>query len=125
MPDITIIRVFNGSSIEPIRIPDEITALARSLPEDHPSYFNITPDQSQAPVDRLVLSHYRPEGVANAVRYMAAARNGEIDRRAPINVCPTTDGDWQVLDGNSTATIALAAGWSTLPVTIVAADDDA
>jgi len=120
----TTLPVFNGSEIELIPLPPEITALAQDLPEDAPAYFVTAEGQTELPVDQLVLSHLRPEGVANAVRYMAAARNGRQAPRAPIDVQSMSDGRWLVIDGNSTAAIARAAGWSIIPAMIVATDSD-
>lgn len=88
------------------------------LPDEHCAYFLATPDQTLLPVSGLVLSHYRPDGVANAVEYLRAARAGEMARRAPIDVQSWGDGKWLVTDGNSTASVAIAAGWSTLPAIV-------
>jgi len=55
-----------------------------------------------------------------AVQLMAAAYAGEHDRRAPITVQPIADGLYLVLDGNSTVTAAVAAGWPDVPCLVQA-----
>lgn len=91
----------------------ELRDAARSLEYDHRLYFDVRTGEA-LPLDSLVLSHVRPDGVANAVRYMRQAATGEIPVRAPISARPLEDGRFEVVDGNSTATVAILAGWRTL-----------
>ena len=85
------------------------------LPENHAAYFVIDADTRSLPLDRLVATRMRPEGVANAAIYMLAASKGETPRRAPLDVEPTGDGCWRILDGNSTFAVAKLSGWTSIP----------
>ncbi len=92
-------------------------AIEERLPEDPWSYFVQVAGTIMVPVDKLATTRARPEGIANAERYMRMASRGEMEKRKPISVkrgAPGTE-DWIVLDGNSTTAIAKKNGWKTIP----------
>jgi hypothetical protein len=108
-----------GGRVTEIEVRAQIVASARQLPYAPDRYFLTTEAAVLLPVDSLIQSRARPSGIANAVKFMRAAYDGEKSRRAPIDVRELGEGRYLVLDGNSTATIAAAAGWPALPCRII------
>jgi ppGpp synthetase/RelA/SpoT-type nucleotidyltranferase len=96
----------------------EKRAAAHDLPEDPWRYFTKTPGAELVPVAKLQTVRARPEGIANAAKYMAMAYNGEGDKRKPLSVKKNQDGTYTVLDGNSTTAIAKSQRWKMIPVTV-------
>lgn len=90
-----------------------------TLPEEHGKYFDLTGDSSTVPVSALRPIRARPEGVANAGRFMREAYDGVKTRRPPISVRAEADGSYTVLDGNSTYANMAQAGWESAPVRVV------
>jgi hypothetical protein len=117
MKPFTIKVLKEGGRSEELAIPAEIVAAARCLPHEPGRYFEMT-GASQLPVTSLVQSRARHDGIAKAVKYMGAAYRGEKSRRKPIDVERLDRDRYLVLDGNSTVTVAVAAGWPTLPCRI-------
>jgi hypothetical protein len=67
-------------------------------------------------LQREVAQVWRAEGAfAIAIKVVAAAYAGRHERRKPILVEPLEAGRYLVLDGNSTVSVAIAAGWPTIP----------
>ena len=64
----------------------------------------------------------RPEGVVNSLSFMVQSANNEIPKRGSLLLRDNGDGTFSVRDGNSTYSIAKAAGWPELPGKII---DDA
>lgn len=93
------------------------------LPEGLESYFVTDSSAFDIDIDRLQPTRRRSEGVESAARLMAAARNGEHPKRAPITVRPDGENGFIILDGNSTYAVALASGWRQLRCKL--ASDDA
>lgn len=91
---------------------------ARALEYDPARYFSVDQDAISIPVERLLLSRARPEGISNAVVRMADASRGRRDRRGPIRARALGDGMFLVLDGNSTVVIASLAGWPDVPCVV-------
>jgi hypothetical protein len=90
---------------------------------EHERYFVLPPDALLVPLERLRPTKppsSQPESVAVARRRMLDAAAGEIPRRAPLLVRERGDGTFDVLDGNATYAVALAAGWPDLPVVVEA-----
>jgi hypothetical protein len=99
-------------------IPERVIEAARGLVY-HPSrYFVLPQNCSSIPLTALVRSRARPDGINRAIELMAAAYRGAHDRRVPIRVRPIADGRYLVVDGNSTVTVAAAAGWPDIPCLI-------
>jgi len=87
-------------------------ATPEKLPESPWRYFKKTAKAVLIPLDKLQTIRARPEGIANAEKFMAAAYNGEKERRKPVSLKKNEDGTYTVLDGNSTTAIARKHGWS-------------
>jgi hypothetical protein len=117
MAEVTIdVRQSDGRIVR-VQIAPEIIAAARALPHAPDRYF-IIERAVLLPVANLLQKRARPEGIANAVKLMAAAYAGYQPRRKPIDVQPLEDGRYLVLDGNSTVSVAVAAGWPVIPCLI-------
>jgi hypothetical protein len=98
-------------SISLIEIDLEALGASRELPYEIDRYFIPAAGAELLPVDNLVTTRARPDGVANAALLMRSAYEGRHTRRAPISVRPFRDGDFLVEDGNSTVLNAIASGW--------------
>jgi hypothetical protein len=93
-----------------IELNPELESIARSLPYSNTAYFG-TVTGHPIPLAKLLHNKVRPGGVANAVRLMKKALEGEIPKRDPITVRALPNGKFCVEDGNSTVTVARFAGW--------------
>ncbi len=91
-------------------ITDDDRASSLNLPYDLGRYFEMA-DAVTVPLTELRLSRARPDGISNAAMRMREAYDGTRARRQPITIRRSEFGGYLVLDGNSTVTIALAAGW--------------
>jgi len=96
----------------------------KELPEKHEDYFKME-GATVMPLDKLVSSKSDEEnrkGGTNGAKRMAAAANGEIAKRAPINVEPITSGPdagkFLITDGNGTYTSVKDYGWKAIPVQV-------
>lgn len=97
---------------------------AAQLPDDPARYFTDTDVAQSIPLDNLVSSKTEAEnaqGGANGLKRMAAAGEGVLGKRAPIDVQDNGDGSFTVVDGNGTLTAAQKAGFANLPARIVRA----
>jgi len=97
---------------EPPRDPDAIGP-------DYRDYLEPTPDSIEIAREDIVPIRARPEGIANARKFMAQAARDEMPKRGPLTVKDNGDGSYTLLDGNSTYAIATEAGMETLPVRVV------
>lgn len=88
------------------------------LPEDPRRYFKMTFDTEMIPLSKLRPEHKRPSGIERARTAMRLAYDGKIGRRDPITVAKTTQGNYSIVDGNSTFAIAKENGWKKLPVIV-------
>tara|TARA_R110000850_G_scaffold238679_2_gene363336 strand:- start:2448 stop:6320 length:3873 start_codon:yes stop_codon:yes gene_type:complete len=70
----------------------------------------------------IVPVNVRAKGVVNSLGYMVQSANNEIPKRGSLLLRDNGDGTFSVRDGNSTYSIAKAAGWSEVPGKII---DDA
>jgi hypothetical protein len=114
------IKILSGSErIEEKIINVAIIDAAEKLKYDHSLYFLPDAATTLVQTERLILSRAREEGIRNAVGFMAEAAAGRLAKRKPVEVVSQDDGHFRVVDGNSTATIALAAGWPDLPCIII------
>lgn len=102
------------------RVIDRLPApTAEQLPAEPARYFNLDKADVVVPLAQLLASKgAQPEASANALKRMAAAAEGVLERRDPIDVRANEDGTYTVLDGNGTLGAALQAGLSQLPVRI-------
>src|SRR5262245_59403230 len=88
------------------------------LPENHEDYFDMPPGTQTISLDAMKPMRARPEGIANAARYMNGARLGLTAKRGPITLQDDGDGTYTVLDGNSTYATAKKFGWTGLPAIV-------
>lgn len=111
-------RIFDGRSIRSCELEhDVITALDRH-PYGHHLYFELSGDFVLCPVQNLIATRARPEGIVNASKLMKQAACGQQPKRAPITVDKWRELNLIVLDGNSTFLNALYSGWADIPCTI-------
>ncbi|MFK0209475.1 hypothetical protein [Agrobacterium sp. NPDC090283] len=114
------VKIYNETQgVEEKTIDPLIVRAAEELKYDHSLYFASDPATVVLPLDHLILSRAREKGIRNAVALMAKAADGKIERRKPVEVVAESMGYFRVVDGNSTATIATAAGWIDLPCIVV------
>lgn len=98
------------------RLPDPTP---EQLPRELPRYFNLKKADEVVPLAQLLSSKdAQPAASANALKRMAAAAEGLLSRRDPIDVRANADGSYTVLDGNGTLGAALQLGLPGLPVRI-------
>jgi hypothetical protein len=90
-------------------------------PYGHERYFVLPADVRLVPLERLRPTKppsSQPESVAAARGRMLDAAEGRIPRRVPLLVRERGDGTFDIVDGNATYGVALAAGWLDLPVLV-------
>lgn len=90
------------------------------LPECQEDYFDCSNAESVL-VSKLCSTKPADENTrsaANAAKAMTAAKAGVVAKRPPLRVCRRPDGNFDVLDGNATYTVAVSAGWITIPVIV-------
>ena len=81
----------------------------KKLPKNPKHYFDeslATAPVVSIPVSSLTTVRAREGGIANAEKLMAAAADGVIPKRKPVDLRDNGDGTFTVLDGNSTTAIA-------------------
>jgi ParB-like chromosome segregation protein Spo0J len=96
----------------------DLRSWADRMPEDPSRYFTNPPGTRMFNLSELVATRARPEGIANAEKFMRRAYAGKTPRRAPIAVYPNGDGTYSVADGNSTLATARAHGWQRIPAIV-------
>lgn len=98
---------------------DNAASAATELPYEPERYFTSDEQTEVVPISRLRPVRARPEGIANAGKYMRMAYDGEMAPRQPVSVRREADGTYTVLDGNSTFANVQAAGWPDVPVRVL------
>lgn len=96
--------------------------LPEHLPDDPALYFNMTDATPVVDIKNLRSTKSAEENVkggGNGLKRMAAAAEGVLGKRDPIDVLRNVDGTYSVADGNGTLTAAQAAGFKTMPVNII------
>ena len=86
-------------------------------------YFERTDDSIDIPVAQLTPTRARPEGVFGSKVFMAQAARGERTKRPPIEVKANEDGTYTLRDGNSTYSVAVDAGWETIPARVLSDEE--
>jgi predicted RNA binding protein YcfA (HicA-like mRNA interferase family) len=107
-------------------VKEESLVVEESLPEDPWRYFVKTPGALLVPIcignqDRPLCLHNiraRPKGIMNAAKYMRLAYEGKNKKRKPISLRLSRDGEFSIVDGNSTFAIAVANGWKHIPAEV-------
>ncbi len=102
-----------------VPVSEDVVRTARLLPDEPIRYFLIDENTKMIPITHLVQSRARADGIENAVALMKRAYEGTQPRRKPISIEHWKDGLYLVCDGNSTVTIARAAGWGVIPCIIL------
>lgn len=113
------ISLLNAGDVIKAPIPAQFVDQASDLHEDPWRYFIETENTRLLSVDALVQSHVRWDGAERAIDLMRQAYAGANDRRVPLAVRPFDDARFLVIDGNSTLTVAVAAGWAQVPCELV------
>jgi len=114
----TVSVLQESGEILKVDIAAHIVDLAKSLNYAPEKYFIIDSWTIFVPLATLVQTRMRQEGVVNAATLMKQALEGIRAPREPLAVKNWKDGWYLVIDGNSTATIAKAAGWPDVPCRI-------
>lgn len=107
----TSISIRTNGGVDVVEIPIEIVSAARKLVDDPWRYFRRPAEACLQPIECLIQDHVRWDGVERAIGYMQQAYDGAIERRPPLTVVELESGNYLVKDGNSTLTVAIAAGW--------------
>jgi hypothetical protein len=102
-----------------VRVTEKVVQSAKSLPFAPERYFVIDTETVTLPISMLIQTRARLSGIEKAVALMALAYDGMHALREPISVIHGEGGKYRVLDGNSTVTVARAAGWHTIPCKVV------
>jgi hypothetical protein len=84
------------------------------MPFDLDRYFISDDKTVDVPLDQIDPIRARPEGIANAGKYMRMAFNGEMSKRKGISLRKEVNGRYTLLDGNSTYANAAKNGWSEI-----------
>jgi hypothetical protein len=111
------VRLKGDYGITEIKVAVDVVKAARALPHAPERYFEIG-NSVLLPLANLIQSRARPDGISNAVKLMSEAYDGHRARRAPIRVRRLNGGRYLVVDGNSTAIVAAAAGWPVIPCSV-------
>lgn len=111
----------SGIEYRNIAIGEALKGRAKALPDCIERYFEETEASVRISVRQLALSHIRTDGIVSAVERMREAYYGIRQKRVPIEVRPLGSKAFLVLDGNSTAAVAVLAGWNALPCRIAEA----
>jgi hypothetical protein len=97
--------------IEETEIHENVTQALLRLPDQPHAYFERTPNSQLIPIDLLVASHVRSDGVLNANKLMKLAGQNAVAKRQPLTVRRFGD-RYLVLDGNSTFVNAKYSDWT-------------
>lgn len=84
------------------------------LVENPDLYFTRPAGSIEVDLDKLTPDHEEPKSTANALKRMAQAAAGKMDKRKPISLRDNGDGTFHILDGNATFHAHRAAGFSKI-----------
>ena len=85
------------------------------LPENPWRYFKKEPGAQLVPMGQLSAIRARPGGVERAGAHMANAYKTGKGKRGPLELVDHGNGNYTVLDGNSTYANAVKNGWKSIP----------
>tara|TARA_B100000749_G_C18235867_1_gene386279 strand:+ start:136 stop:462 length:327 start_codon:yes stop_codon:yes gene_type:complete len=90
------------------------------LTEQHEKYFDLSAHYELVRLSDLEFDHFIEKSAKNAYDLMLKAAKGEIEKRAPISAIrqPERLQRYLIVDGNTTAAVALYSNWKTIPVQI-------
>lgn len=90
-----------------------------AFPEDPWRYFEKVPGVVLLPLSKLSLQHKRDAGLPSAMEKMRQAYEGTFPRRKPISVRKLSGDRFEVVDGNTTTTVAKEHGWKKIPAIVL------
>ena len=98
-----------------VPVPPYVVAAASRLIYAPSRYFEAVPASTTIPIRTLSSVMSDPQASTVPLEKMAAAYEGSHPPRPPITVKAMESGKFLVLDGNSTAAVAIGAGWPSFP----------
>ena len=88
--------------------------------DDEPRlYFDLTEDSYLVPVNMIIPTRAREQGILRSKQFMKQAAQGLMNKRKPLSVIPNEDGTFTLADGNSTYAVAVDQGFNSLPVRVM------
>ena len=111
--------IANKVDDEQAEMAEAIRTVKEKIEPDWRPYMVLEEGDVLVPIGDIRTSKVRPDGVVNSVKFMVRGAKGEIPKRGSLLLRADEDGGFTVRDGNSTYTIAQAAGWSEMPSKII------
>lgn len=111
--------IANKVDDEQAEMAEAIRTVKEKIEPDWRPYMVLEEGDVLVPIGDIRTSKVRPDGVVNSVKFMVRGAKGEIPKRGSLLLRADEDGGFTVRDGNSTYTIAEAAGWSEMPSKII------
>jgi len=111
--------IANKADDEQAAMAEAIRTVKEKIEPDWRPYTVLEEGDVLVPIGDIRTSKVRPDGVVNSVKFMVRGAKGEIPKRGSLLLRADEDGGFTVRDGNSTYTIAQAAGWSEMPSKII------
>ena len=111
--------IANKADDEQAEMAAAIRTVKEKIEPDWRPYMVLEEGDVLVPVADIRTVKVRPKGVVNAIPFMEQGARGEIPKRGALLLRADEDGGFTVRDGNSTYTIAEAAGWSEMPSKII------
>ena len=110
--------LINGQVSE-YEISKSLKHAASKLGNNYKDFFMEEEGTIMLPLDQLILSRTRENGVLSAINRMHEAKNKDRTKRQAISVKNYGNNMYIVLDGNSTSIICCAANCLSVPVKVI------
>jgi hypothetical protein len=114
---LSIAVLLESGLVGEIEIHGDVTKALSRLPDRPDDYFEWTPNSQLIPVNQLIASHIRNDGVVNANKLLKSSAQNAGTKRQPITIRRFGD-RYLVLDGNSTLINAKFSDWAQVPCEI-------
>ena len=111
--------IANKVDDEQAAMAEAIKTVKETIEPDWRPYMVLEEGDVLVPIGDIRTGKVRPKGVVGAAGFMEKGARGEIPKRGALLLRADEDGGFTVRDGNSTYTIAEAAGWSEMPSKII------
>lgn len=111
--------IANKADDEQAAMAEAIKTVKETIEPDWRPYMVLEEGDVLVPIGDIRTGKVRPKGVVGAAGFMEKGARGEIPKRGALLLRADEDGGFTVRDGNSTYTIAEAAGWSEMPSKII------
>jgi len=111
--------IANKADDEQAAMAEAIKTVKETIEPDWRPYMLLEEGDVLVPIGDIRTGKVRPKGVVGAAGFMEKGARGEIPKRGALLLRADEDGGFTVRDGNSTYTIAEAAGWSEMPSKII------